>query len=137
AVYFTAQDPALLARARGARVLVATARRRAAIAAAGVALDAIVGSRFDPRERSARDDYPVPPVAVVMTEGARGGTVETASGVARFAAPRAVAIGGAYGAGDRCAPALTYSLAAGLDAAAAAERASHHGAAVVASLDPL
>jgi ribokinase len=48
-----------------------------------------------------------------------------------------VATGGAYGAGDSFAAALTYYLAAGLDAAAAAERASHHGAAVVASLDPL
>jgi ribokinase len=44
---------------------------------------------------------------------------------------------GAYGAGDSFAAALTYYLAAGLDALAAAERASHHGAAVVASLDPL
>jgi ribokinase len=137
AVYFTAQDPALLVQARRARVLVATARRRDAIAASGVALDAIVGSRFDPRERSARADYPVPPAAVVMTEGAQGGTVETASGAVRFAAPRVVATGGAYGAGDSFAAALTYYLAAGLDAAAAAERASHHGAAVVASLDPL
>src|SRR5262245_33406260 len=48
AVYFTAQDPALLARARAARVLVVAARRRECLAAAGVRADAVVGSRVDP-----------------------------------------------------------------------------------------
>jgi ribokinase len=137
AVYFTAQDPALLTRSRRARVLVATARRRDCIAAAGIAPDVIVGSRVDPRERGTRASYPLPPTALVMTEGSHGGTVETAEGVTRFAAPSVAAIRGSYGAGDSFAAALTYHLAAGLDAHAAAERAAHHGAAVVASLDPL
>jgi ribokinase len=137
AVYFTAQDPALLARARAARLLVVPARRRACIEAAGVALDVIVGSRLDPRERTSRADYAVPPAALVMTEGAHGGTVETASGITRFASPAIVAVGGSYGAGDSFAGALTWYLATGLDVVAAAERAAHHGAAVVASLDPL
>jgi ribokinase len=97
----------------------------------------VVGSRLDPRERRPRGDYSPPPAAVVMTEGALGGTVETAVGVTPFAAPRIAATGGAYGAGDSFAAALTYYLATGLDVHAAAERASHHGAAVVASLDPL
>jgi ribokinase len=57
--------------------------------------------------------------------------------VTRFAAPSVAAPHGSYGAGDSFAAALTYYLAAGLDAHAAAERAAHHGAAVVASLDPL
>jgi ribokinase len=48
AVYFTAQDPALLARARRARVLVVAARRRDCLDAAGIRADAIVGSRVDP-----------------------------------------------------------------------------------------
>lgn len=135
--YFTAQDPAVLARARGARVLVATARRRDCIAAAGVALDAIVGSTFDPRERSRLADYALPPAALIMTEGARGGTVETATGVTRFPAPVVAASGGSYGAGDSFAAALTYYLAAGLAPVQAAERAAHHGAAVVSALDPL
>jgi ribokinase len=137
AVYFTAQDPALLARARRARILVVAARRRECIAAAGVPIDAIVGSRVDPRERAERADYAVPPVALVMTDGARGGTVETAGGLTRFTTPRVEATGGAYGAGDSFAGALTYYLASGLDALAAAAHAAHHGAAVVASLDPL
>jgi len=137
AVFFTAQDPALLARARGARVLVVTARRRACLAAAGVAPDAIVGSRADPRERAARADFAVPPAALVMTEGALGGAVETAGGVARFASPRAAVTGGTYGAGDSFAGALTYYLAAGLEVSEAAARAAHHGAAVVGSFDPI
>jgi ribokinase len=137
AVYFTAQDPALLVQARRARVLVVTARRRACIATAGVEIDVIVGSRSDPRERGKRADYAVPPRAVVLTDGAHGGTVETAGGVAQFTSPPAATTGGAYGAGDSFAGALTYYLAAGLDAPAAAAAAAHHGAAVVASLDPL
>lgn len=137
AVFFTAQDPALLARARRARVLVAVSRRRECIAAAGIELDAIVGSLADPRERAPRADYAVPPAALVLTEGAQGGTVETAGGVARFASPRTDVTGGTYGAGDSFAGALTYYLAAGLDAGEAAARAAHHGAAVVGSLDPL
>jgi ribokinase len=137
AVYFTARDPALLVRARRARVLVASARRGACIAAAGVKLDAIVGSLHDPRERSRLADYAIAPAALVMTDGARGGTVETATGITRFTSPHVAANGGAYGAGDSFAAALTYHLAGGLAAAAAAARAAHHGAAVVASLDPL
>lgn len=137
AVYFTAQDPALLARARGARVLVASARRRAAIDGAGVPIDVVVGSRVDPREASARGDYAFPPAALVMTDGPRGGSVETAAGVARFASPPVGDARGTYGAGDSFAGALTYYLGAGLDPVAACARAAHHGAAVVRGIDPL
>lgn len=136
-VYFTAQDPALLAHARRARIVVATARRRECLIAAGVAPDVVVGSAVDLRERSALADYPVPPGALIMTEGPRGGTVETAAGVSRFAAPEVGSRGGAYGAGDSFAAALLYYLAAGLSPLASAERAAHHGAAVVAHVDPL
>jgi len=45
--------------------------------------------------------------------------------------------GGAYGAGDSFAGALTYYLATGLDARGAAAAAACHGAAVVRGLDPL
>ena len=136
--YFTAQDPALLQRARGVRVLVVTARRRACIAAARIAVDAVVGSTSDRGERCRLADFAIPPRALILTEGARGGIIETAEGIVRFAAPAAHATaGGTYGAGDSFAAALTYYLAAGLPALAAAERAAHHGAAVLASLDPL
>ncbi|MFT3915193.1 MAG: PfkB family carbohydrate kinase [Anaeromyxobacteraceae bacterium] len=138
AAYFTAEDPAALAAARAARVLVATARRREALARAGVRVDVAVGSRADPREAGAREAFGGPPEAVVMTEGARGGTIETAAGTARFAAPPSPPPGGtAYGAGDSFAGALTFFLAAGLPLPEACARAGVHGAAVLAGEDPI
>jgi ribokinase len=137
AVYFTADDPAALRLARRARVLVATARRRPALAAAGVRADAVVGSAADAREASTLADYPTRPDALVLTEGARGGRIETAAGTSRFAAPPPPArVEGAYGAGDSFAAALTYHLAAGLPVAEACARAGPHGAAVLRGLDP-
>lgn len=138
AVYFTARDPELLRRSRAARRLLATARRRAAIEASGVELDAVLGSVADPRERAARRDFAPPPGALVMTEGARGGRVETAAGVARYpATPAGDATGGAYGAGDSFAGAFTYHLAAGHGPLEAARRAAAAGAAALGALDPL
>jgi ribokinase len=137
AAYSTTDDPAAIRAARAARVLVATARRRHVLAAAGVRADAVVGSASDGREISTLADYPIAPGALVLTEGARGGRVETAAGTARFAAPPAPqAVGGAYGAGDTFAAALTYFLAAGLAPQEACARAAHHGAAVLRTLDP-
>jgi len=142
AVYFTAQDPALLARARAASRLIVAARRRDCIVASGVRVDAVVGSRSDPREVALRADFaseddPRMPDALVMTEGARGGTIETATGTTRFASEPVDHVRGAYGAGDSFAGALTYYLAAGAPIAEAAARAAAHGAAVLTSLDPL
>ena len=138
AVYFTAEDPAVLRLARMARVLVATARRGPSIVAAGVRLDAVIGSAVDAREASTLADYPVAPDALVLTEGARGGRIESASGTTQFAAPPSPPriAGGAYGAGDSFAAAVTYFLAAGLDVLSACERAAPHGAAVLSGLDP-
>jgi ribokinase len=137
AAYFTAEDPAVLRFAREARVLVVTARRRAALAASGVRADAVVGSAADPREASTLADYPVPPFALVLTEGASGGRIETAGGIARFPAPPPPArVESTYGAGDSFAAALTYYLAAGLAVPRACERAGPHGAAVLGALDP-
>jgi ribokinase len=138
AAYFTAQDPGALRAARAARVLVVTARRREALARSGARADVVVGSAGDERERSGLADYPVRPEALVMTEGAEGGRVETAAATVRFAAPRVARTpgGGSYGAGDSFAGALTFFLAAGLPVAAACERAAYHGAAVVRGVDP-
>jgi len=137
AAYFTAEDPAALRSAREARHLVVTARRRAALAASGVRADVVVGSAADPREASTLADYPVPPRALVLTEGAAGGRIETAAGVVRFAAPPSPGrVASAYGAGDTFAAAMTYYLAAGLAVARACERAAPHGAAVLRALDP-
>lgn len=136
AVYFTAQDPVLLALARQARNLVVSARRRQAIAAAHVELDVIVGSQLDPREASTRADYALPPRALVMTRGALGGSVMTADATTTFASPPVEVPRGTYGAGDSFAGAITYYVAAGLNIAGAAARAAHHGAAMVARADP-
>lgn len=138
AAYFTGEDPDTLVAARAARRLVVTARRRAALEASEVRPDVIVGSAHDPREASRLADYPQPPAALVMTEGADGGSVETAEGIRRFRAPPVGRVeGGAYGAGDSFAGALTYFLAAGHEVLDACARASHHGAAVLAGLSPL
>ncbi len=138
AAFFTAQDPAVIRLARAARVLVVTARRADTLRASGVAADVVVGSGLDPREASTRADYPVPPRALVMTEGAAGGRVETAGGRIHFppaaAPPRIV---GSYGAGDTFAGALTWYVATGHDVADAATRAAAHGAAVLRDVDPL
>ena len=137
AVYFTGDDPPTLVAARAARVLVVTARRRMALFASGVRADVVVGSARDPREASALADYPVAPGALVLTAGAEGGTIETAAGRARFAAPPAVEVtGAAYGAGDSFAGALTWYVACGLPLADACARAGQHGAAVLRGLDP-
>jgi ribokinase len=138
AAYFTAQDPAAIVAARAARLLVVTARRRPALVRAGVRADVVVGSVADPREVSTLADYPIAPGALVMTEGKAGGTVATERGSVRFAAPPVAPTGGgAYGAGDSFTGALVYYLAAGLSVEAACARAGRHGAAVLASLDPL
>jgi ribokinase len=139
AAYFTAQDPEVLRAARSAKRLIVTARRREAILRSGVQADVIVGSAHDPRERAALRDFPVPPRALVMTEGRAGGAIETAAGVSRFPAPgvNPPPGGGAYGAGDSFAGALTWYLASGLPIEEACARAGHHGAAVVGSLDPI
>ena len=138
AAYFTAQDPDALRAVRAARVLVVTARRRAALIASGVCADVVVGSAEDPREASSLSDYPVPPGALVMTEGAAGGRIETADGSRRFAAPQTrPPRGGTYGAGDSFAGALTWYVALGLSIDEACSRAALHGAAVLGSFEPI
>ncbi|MCC6766861.1 MAG: sugar kinase [Deltaproteobacteria bacterium] len=136
AVFFTGDDAAVLRTARAARLLVATARRAAIIAAAGVEVDVVVGSLNDPREST--NDYPLPPRALVLTDGPRGGRIVTASGSEPFAAPPAPPrIVGSYGAGDSFAGALTWHLVAGLSLKEACERAGPYGAAVLAGTNPL
>jgi ribokinase len=136
AVYFTAQDPALLQRARAAPLLAVTARRHQALLASHVRADLVIGSRFDPRESFPLESYPLPPAALVLTEGAQGGSIVTTG--ERFpAAPSPPAGGGAYGAGDSFAGALTFYAAIGLPLVEACRRAAVHGAAVLRGLDPL
>jgi len=140
AAYFTAQDPAALAAARAARLLVVTARRRAALLRSGVRADVLVGSALDPRESCTLDDFPPlqRPAALVLTEGAAGGAIHTDRGSQRSPAPqRRPEGGGSYGAGDSFAGALTWYLASGASILDACTRAGPHGAAVLGALDPL
>lgn len=138
AAYFTAQDPDVISSARAARLLIVTARRSETLARSGVRADVVVGSARDPRETSTRADYAVPPHALVMTESALGGRIETADGIVRFdAAPSPSPIGGSYGAGDSFAGALTWYLARGLPLLDACTRASAHGAAVLRGVNPV
>jgi ribokinase len=138
AVYFTGEDPATLRRARNARLLVVTARRKHAIEAAGIRPDVVIGSARDPRERGRLADYAKPPGALIMTEGRDGGTIETADGVTRFEPPERVEHpAGMYGAGDTFAGALTYFLAHGDTIEHACMIASRHAAAVLSGINPI
>ncbi len=118
-------------------MLVAATRRRDAIVRSGVRVDVALGSAADERELCRRADFHPAPRALVLTEGGAGGTIETAVGVERFAAPPPVARRvGSYGAGDSFAAALTFFLAAGLGVRQACDRAGAYGAAVLSGIDP-
>jgi ribokinase len=137
AVYFTGADPESLRLARAARALVVTGRRSAALAAAKVAPDVVVGSVADPRENAPLDAYDPPPSAIVLTDGPRPIRVHRPGGVALVDAPPApAAIVGDYGAGDSFAGALTFFLAHGVPLERACSLAGPYGAAVLAGLDP-
>ncbi len=138
AAYFTGSDPESLRRARAARVLVVTARRRGALAQAGVAPDVVVGSVADPRENAGLTAYDPPPAALVLTDGPRPMQIVRREGVTRVDAPPPPdRIVGDYGAGDSFAGALSFFLAHGLPIEEACRRAGPHGAAVLGDLDPL
>ena len=111
AVYFTAGGPDALRAARAARVLVATARVMDVLEAAGVPLDAVVGSGRDPSERY-RGIEPAPRF-VVTTDGAHGGHWVGAEGRTGewAAAPVPGPVADAYGCGDSFAAGLAYGLA--------------------------
>lgn len=128
AVYFTAGDAAAVSEARRAAVLVATARAKHTLAAAGVAIDVLVRSGRDPDERYEPGELTPPPWAVVTTLGAEGGTVELAAGERmRWPAERVdpSEVVDTYGAGDCFAAGLTWALGRGYqlrDAIAVAAR---------------
>ncbi len=142
AVYFTAGDRSALAAARKAGVVVASAREMALLSAAGVFLDVVVGSASDPGERYPAGGVAPPPGAVVLTEGARGGSYRTADHrtgrwtPAPVPRPRPGVIPDAYGCGDSFAGGLTFGLGAGLPLDGALELAARCGAACLAGRGP-
>jgi ribokinase len=138
AVYFTAGDDAALQLARRARVLVATSRVLAQLASAGVALDALVGSRRDVAERYRPGDLAPVPGLAVWTEGKAGGSYLTADGEAgRFdPAPVPGPVVDAYGCGDSFAAGLTFALGEGRPVEEALALAARCGAACLTGRGP-
>jgi ribokinase len=138
AVYFTGADAESLRLARASRRLVVTARRSAALRAAAVAPDVILGSLSDPRENAPLDAYDPTPGALMLTDGPRAVRIFHRGGAALVDLPPAPArVVGDYGAGDSFAAALTFFLAHGLSVEEACRRAGPHGAAVLRGIDPL
>ena len=80
AVYLTAGDPGAVRMARAARKLVSTVRAMDALAGAGVQLDALVSSAKDEGERYTPGYIHPPPLLVVRTAGAAGGSLVAADG---------------------------------------------------------
>ncbi len=133
-VYFVSGDAEAVRRARKARVLVAASRSLEVLQEAGVELDVIVGSDFDPNERYQRGDLDPPPRLVVRTEGARGGTLEPGGRYEVIEPPGPIV--DSYGCGDCFAAGLTYGLAAGMLVAEAIQLAARCGATVLTGNGP-
>lgn len=128
-VYFTGDDPRTLVAARAARHVVVTARRLPALIASGVQADVLVASATDEDEVVDLDRLPVPPRAMVLTEGEHGGRIVVDGVERRYAAvPVPGLVADTYGAGDCFAGALTVGLARGLGLDGAAALAARCGA---------
>jgi ribokinase len=138
AVFVTAGDRGAFVAARGAAAMVVTARALVRLAASGVRADAVIGSANDPAERYDPDRLEAPPAVVVRTEGARGGTFETADGATgRYAPwPAETRDGDAYGGGDSFMAGFTYALGRGDQLDDALSFAARCGAACVSGRGP-
>jgi len=133
-IYFVSGDEDALRAARAARVLVATSRELPTLRAAGVELDAIVGSGEDDAEMYHPGDLDPPPGLVVTTSGGLGGWAQP--GGPFRPAPLAGPVVDAYGCGDAFAAGLTFSLARGVDPEEATAFAARCGAAVLTGRGP-
>jgi ribokinase len=138
AVYLTAGDPAAVRAARAARKLVATVRAGEALTHTGIQLDALVSSAKDRGERYEPGEIDPPPLLVVRTAGAAGGSLATADGRSRewAAAPLSSPPVDAYGAGDSFAAGLTYGLGDGRSPQEALALAARCGAACMTGRGP-
>jgi ribokinase len=138
AVYFTGGDAAALRAARGARILVATARAMDALREAQVALDVLVASAIDSGEGFQPGELDPEPAWVVRTAGSAGG--EWAGSGRRPGRWRAVVPPGplrdTYGCGDSFAAGVTFALARGDDLPAAVELGARCGAACLTGDGP-
>lgn len=127
-VYVTAGDHRAIARARAARMLVATPRTREGLQRGDVTIDALVFSASDPHEREWAARVGGQARLMVATEGGDGGRWWGESS-GRWPA---VALPGPrrddYGCGDAFAAGLTYGLALGRPILEAAEIGARCGA---------
>lgn len=131
AVYLTAGDHEAVRRARGARILTATARTLPSLARSGVRLDALIASALDAGERYEPGDLDPAPDLVVRTAGVAGGSWERSDGERGewTASPLPGPVVDAYGCGDSFAAGLTWALGAGMAPAPAVEVGARCGAA--------
>lgn len=136
AVYFTAGDAGALRSARGAKVLVATARVLPLLAASGVPLDALVGSADDLSEAFSENDVDPVPRLCVWTDGGDGGIYLHEGQKGRYEPAPAPDVVDRYGAGDSFAAGLTFALGAGLPVQDALAVAARCGAAVIGGAGP-
>jgi len=134
AVFFVSGDPELVRAARRARVLSATARELPTLAAAGVELDALIGSGKDEGERYHHGALAPTPRLVVTTAGALGGWAQP-GGPYRAEEPPGP-IEDSYGCGDAFASGLTFALARGDELPDALQFAARCGAAVLSGRGP-
>jgi ribokinase len=137
-VYFTAGDAGALRAARAAERLVATVRAGPVLGSSGVQLDALVRSAGDTGEPYEAGEISPPPLAVISTSGAAGGTIETAAGgqIAWPAAPLPGPRVDVHGAGDSFAGGLTVGLGLGRSLDQAVALAARCGAAAVTGRGP-
>ncbi len=132
AVYFSAGDADALRAARGARILVATARELPTLLEAQVPLDALVLSARDPDEAYEPGQLDPPPGLVVSTLGREGGDYVVGKHSGSYAAAEVAGpVVNAYGAGDSFAAGLTFALARGDDTEKALAFAASCGAAAM------
>ena len=119
-------------------MLTATTRVMAALAEAHVALDAVIGSAGDEGERYEPGLLDPPPALVVLTDGANGGTYQSADG--RSGSFPATPLPGprvdAYGCGDSFAAGLTFGLGTDMTLDDALALAARCGAACRAGRGP-
>jgi ribokinase len=137
-VYVTAGDAEAVRAARRARILVATPRTGRPLADAGVEVDALVFSDFDPDESALARALEPRPALLVATRGAEGGRYEAADGATGTwsAVPPPGPIADSYGCGDSFAAAVTYGLASGQDPDSAVRAAAELGARCMSGRGP-
>jgi ribokinase len=127
-VYFTAGDAGAAARARKAKVLVASPRAREALERGRTPIDALVFSAADADERAWAERLEPQARLMVQTEGDRGGRWWGESEGRWPAAPPPGPPRDDYGCGDSFAAGFTFGLAAGLSVPDAAALGAERGA---------